>query len=169
MYGGSGRRPARSSARESSRALERGPHEPAALAQVLHGLDRELPLERDQRHARPHAPRRPHERLPEAVRPLLEQQDLAAAARRPAHRDARAQHAAAVDDHEIGRIEQVDEVVEVPVLDRPGAMVHEQTRCVPVRRRPLRDQLLGQRVVELVGTHRGSLAGDARPPANGTA
>ncbi len=53
--------------------------------------------------------------------------------RRPAHRDARAQHAAAVDDDEIGRIEQVDEVVEVPVLDRPVATVHEQTRCVPVR------------------------------------
>ena len=66
-------------------------------------------------------------------------------------------------------IEQVDEVVEAPVLDRPVAPVHEQARCVPALGRPLRDQLLGQRVVELVGTHRGSLAGDARPPANGTA
>ena len=100
---------------------------------------------------------------------LLEQQDLAAPAGRAAHRDAGAQHAAAVDDDEIGRIEQVDEVVEAPVLDRPVAPVHEQARGVPALGRPLRDQLLGQRVVELVGTHRGSLAGDARLPANGTA
>jgi len=136
---------------------------------ILDRLDLELPLERDQCHARPHAPRRPQERLPEAVRALLEQQDLASPAGRPPDRDAGAQHAAAVDDDEIVRIEQVDEVVEAPVLDRSGAMVHEQAGFVPARRRLLRDQLLGQRVVELVDTHRGSLAGDARPPANGTA
>ena len=110
----------------------------------------------------PRAPRGPHERLPEAVGALLDQQDLAAPAGRAAHRDAGAQHAAAVDDDEVARIEQVDELVEAPVLDRPVAPVHEQARGVPALGRPLRDQLLGQRVVELVGTHRGSLAGDAR-------
>ena len=108
------------------------------------------------------------ERLPEAVGPLLDQQDLATPACRAAHGDAGAQHAAAVGHDEVGRIEQIDELVEAPVLDRPVPPVHEQARGVPALGRPLRDQLLGQRVVQLVGTHRGSLAGDSRLPANGT-
>ena len=57
------------------------------------------------------------------------------------------------------RGEQVDELGEAAVLDRPVAAVHEQARTVPVLGGPLRDQLLGQRVVELVDTHPGSLAG----------
>jgi glycine dehydrogenase subunit 1 len=56
----------------------------------------------------------------------------------------------------------------VLLLDRPVAPVHEQARRVPALGRPLRDQLLGQRVVELVGPHPSSLAGDRGTPANGT-
>ena len=93
-------------------------------------------------------------------RALLEQQHLPAPAARPAHRDARAQDAAAVGDDEIVRVEQIDELGEAPVLDRPVGPAHEQARRVPALGGPLRDQLLGQRVVELVGTHAGSLAGD---------
>ena len=84
---------------------------------------------------------------------LLEQQHLPAPAARPAHGDARAQHAAAVGDDEVARIEQLDELGEAAVLDRPVAPVHEQARAVPALGGPLRDQLLGQRVVELVGAH----------------
>ena len=93
---------------------------------------------------------------------LLEQQHLPAPAARAAHRDARAQHAARVGDDEVAGVEQVDEVGEAPVLDRPVAPVHEQARGVPALGGPLRDQLLGQRVVELVGPHASSLAGDRR-------
>ncbi len=152
-------RPACSSARWSSAPRERRPHEPASLAQGLDGLDCELP--RLGRHAdtRPHAARGAHERLPQAVVALLEQQHLASAAARPPNRDARAQHAAAVGDHEVVRIEQVDQLGEAAVLDRAVAPVHEQARTVPALGGPLRDQLLGQRVVELVDTHPGSLAG----------
>ena len=50
------------------------------------------------------------------------------------------------------------------MLDRTFAPVHEQTRGVPALGGPLRDQFLGQRVVELLGTHAGSLAGDGAGP-----
>ena len=82
-----------------------------------------------------------------------------AAAARPANRDARAQHPAAVGDHEVVRIEQVDQLGEAAVLDRAVAPMHEHARIVSALGGPLRDQLLGQRVVELVDTHPGSLAG----------
>ena len=118
--------------------------------------------------AGPHAARGAHERLPESVRALLEQQHLPAPAARAAHGDARAQHAARVGHDEIAGIEQIDEVGEAAVLDRPVAAVHEQARGVPALGGPLRDQLLGQRVVELVGPHASSLAGDRGAPANGT-
>ena len=150
-------------------APKRGPHDPAALAELLDRLDGELSVERAEPRAGARAARGTDERLPETVGALLEQQHLARAARRTPHRDARAQDAAAVDDDEIAWIEQVRQLVEAPVLDRAVAPVHEQARCVASLGRPLRDQVLGQRVVELVGTHGGSLAGDARPPANGSA
>ena len=163
----------RQAARLLERALELGagerrPHEPAPLAERLDRLDRELARGRGERDAGAHAARGPHERLPEAVAALLEQQHLPAPAARTAHRDARAQHAARVDDDEVARLEQVGQVGEAAVLDRSVAAVHEQARAVPALGGPLRDQLLRQRVVELVGAHRGSLAGDRRAPANGT-
>ena len=168
-YGGSGMRPAC-----LERALElvpgeRRPHEPAALPERLDRLDRELAGRRRDAHAGAHAARGAHERLPESVRALLEQQHLPAPAARSAHRDARAQHAARVGHDEIAGIEQIDELGEATVLDRPVAPVHEQARGVPALGGPLRDQLLGQRVVELVGPHASSLAGDRAAPANGIA
>ena len=134
-------------------AGERRAHEPASLPERLDRLDREASGLGLHAHAGAHAARGAHERLPEAVAALLEQQHLARPAARPAHGHAGAQHAAAVDDDEIGRVEQVDELGEAPVLDRPVAAVHEQPRAVPVLGGPLRDQLAGQRVVELVDAH----------------
>ena len=92
-----------------------------------------------------------------------------APAARPAYGDARAQHPARVGDDEVVRREQIDEVAEAAVLDAAVAPVDEQTRVVPALGGPLRDQLLGQRVVELVDAHARSLAGDRRAPANGVA
>ena len=109
---------------------ERRPHEPAALAECLDRLDLELAADRRDR-CTPGRMRRDG-RTSASQRPssaLLEQQHLPAPAARPAHGDARAQHAARVRHDEIAGIEQVDEIGEAAVLDRPVAPVHEQARA----------------------------------------
>ncbi len=83
----------------------------------------------------------PDERLPHAfVAPLdrMEQQHLRLASAAPLRTKTSAQHARVVDDEQITRSDELDEVAELAVRDLVAH--HEQTRFIAARRRALRDQ-----------------------------
>ena len=133
--------------------LAREPHEPAAVAQLVHQLRRRR-VAADGPRLEPfpcaQAPGRACERLPDAVLPSLEQEDLDVAARLPPEEEPRRDDARVVHDDEMA-VELVGEVAERSVADRSArAVEHEEARRVPRLDGVLRDQVARQVVVELV-------------------
>ncbi len=126
--------------------LAREAEPPAAFAEVLEELDRAV------RGARFQPARRPGEALPLVAAEALEEQHLAA---RRLDRDTRGHDARVVHDNELG-MELRRQLGERAVPRLPcRAVVDEQPRRVPLRRRPLRDQLRRQLVVQLRHVHDG--------------
>ncbi len=134
--------------RRLTRRLALQPQAPAALAQVLDQLDRPQPL------PGPQLLRRPRKRfpLPGSVQ-RLEEENLGLAAGRPRQSQPR-RHDTRVVDHDQLPAQLLRQLTEPAVADVAAtAVVHQQPRLVATLGGVLRDQLLGQRVLELGSLH----------------
>ena len=101
---------------------------------------------------------RTHERLPDVpFEPSGQQKlDLCPGALLRAEQSGR-QHLRVVEHEAVARIQVIQHVVEMFMFQRPGVSVdHEQTAAVPRFAGLLRDQLLGQIVIEIRYVHRKS-------------
>ena len=97
-------------------------------------------------------PSRLREAFPDAVSLVLEQQHLnGAAGRLPMAQQPCREHAGVVHHQTVARLQQVDQIIKMPVLHRAGALVqHQQAGAVPPLQRRLRDQFFRQIIVKIM-------------------
>jgi hypothetical protein len=145
MYGGSGTRPIRRAADQ---------HQPQRA-----GLDGECL-------AGLRVAAGPGEQLPEAVRGLAEVEPLPIpAGPLPPTDQPGWEHLRVVEHQQVAGVEQVRQVAEDAVFQLSGGPADdEQPRLVPTGGRLLRDQALGQGVVEEGGHSRRKASGGGEPP-----
>ena len=101
-----------------------------------------------------HFPARLHQALPGSASQIPQQQDLHSPACGPLAQKAGRQHPGVIHHQAVPRIQIVDDIIKMPVLQRAGSPVqHQKPGAVPPLQRRLGNQLLRQIIPKIMGFH----------------
>ena len=156
---------ARTSQRVDQVAVVQRPHQPPTTVELAAHLESQLAAGRGVGGPLAQLARRTTQRLPPPVVGRFEQEDLAGSAALAAHGDARRQDPGVVQHDQVARPDERGQLRDDVVLGRePGPPVDQEARRVTRLGGRLRDAILGEVVVELVGPHPVPAARRAQKP-----